>query len=152
MEANGNRLAAIFFRFGSGRAASLAGPPLLVLLLLAQCDSTADSPRLTGRWGGPGAHVVAEDEHIRFEFDCAHGLVRAPPDPDDSGRFRLQGSLTHERGGPGRLGEPEPRPESAVFEGQVHDGWLTLEVSSHSRHLGPFRLDKDQPATLEKCL
>lgn len=139
-------------RLAAGRVPFLL-VPLLLVLGLAQCVSSAEQPHLTGNWGGEGARLRATDDHVTFEFNCAHGHAKAPLRPDASGHFSLDGVVTHRLGGPVSPDQTGPRPVSATYTGRVLDGRMVLEVKSgNGRHLGPFHLIKDQPAVLEECV
>lgn len=123
-----------------------------LLLFLSQCSIGVEAEPIVGAWGGVGARAEATPEYVVFEFDCASGIARVPLTADSSGRFRVEGSITFELGGPARLNERGPDPVGAAYMGKIDDNAMTLEVEAGQRHLGPFQLYRDQRATLDKCV
>jgi hypothetical protein len=98
------------------------------------------------------------------EFDCAHGWTKEPIKVDKSGHFSAPGVYVQEFPGPINLEHP-PRPQPAVYSGEVKGSKMTLTVTvtllflpppvtdrGKVMVLGPFTLIRDMPAHITKCL
>ena len=106
-----------------------------------------------GTWGGDHVELVLDAAHGTIEFDCAHGMMRAPIPVDSDGTFDVTGTFVREHGGPIRDGEP-PDEHPARYMGTTDGRRMTLTVilSDESQHLGTFELVLGGPARLLKCL
>lgn len=132
-------------------APSIAGG---VVLLLAGCTAVSnprDGTTVVGPWNGPHASLTLTDSGGTIEYDCAHGGLREPVEPDATGRFAVTGVHVREHGGPSRIGE-DPDSAAARYVGQVIGDALTLRVFVGPDSLGPFTLRRDGQPRLFKCL
>lgn len=107
-----------------------------------------------GRWGGPGAALTVVENGATVEFDCAMGYIREPIIIKSNGRFSVPGVFIPDAGGPVRISDPKPKGSPAVFSGEVSNSNLLLQVDmpDGGRTIGPFKLTRSQPASLNKCL
>jgi hypothetical protein len=125
-------------------------------LLLAACTGAGVQPNasphlVTGEWGGTHVALRLRPDGGTIEYDCAHGTLGGPLLTDANGAFRVAGTHVREHGGPARMGEVLPH-ETAVYQGWIRGGQMTLEVRTAATALGSYTLHKDAPAQLFKCL
>ncbi|HEX7176121.1 MAG TPA: hypothetical protein VF240_12745 [Pyrinomonadaceae bacterium] len=103
-------------------------------------------------WGGDHIRLVVREGGADIEYDCAHGTMDAPLDPDDAGRFDVAGHHVREGPGPIRLGKAPPsRP--ARYTGQVSGPtmMLTVTLTDTSQEVGVFTLTRGREGRLRKC-
>ena len=55
------------------------------------CASNIYQDNLTGTWGGKHIGMTVMDSSITLEYDCAHGTIDEPINPDEQGRFEVTG-------------------------------------------------------------
>lgn len=135
----------------TGRAAAgrLRPAAVVVAWSAAACGSHATAPTddpLSGRWGGPQASLVADDQGARVELACAEGRIEGPIVVEE-GRFGGSGPWQ-----PGPL--PSIRPHFAHFSGLVLGQRLelTIVVAPDGRTHGPLELVRDREPTFPRCL
>lgn len=123
---------------------------LFPALVLANSSLVQLSP---SHWGGNHIRMVVQETRVSLEFDCAFGAIAQPLTLDSQGKFLAYGTYSIEPGGPGQEGDP-PLSSSPV----TYSGWtdhfrmeLTIILKEGGRVIGPFTLQVDHPATLEKC-
>ena len=134
------------------RGSSILGGILAVGLGCTGAGSTAsDRGTVIGAWRGPHASLLLTDSAGSIEYDCGHGALHSPLQPDAEGRFTVAGAHVREHGGPVRDGEvPDSIP--AQYVGQVRGDLITLRVLVASDTLGPFALRRDGAPQVIKCL
>jgi hypothetical protein len=104
-----------------------------------------------GTWGALHAALTLTDTGGSIEYDCAHGGLRSPVQPDAVGRFAVDGVHVREHGGPVRIGEvPDSLP--ARYLGRVSGDRMALRVLVGADTLGPFELRRGAEPRLFKCL
>ncbi len=105
-----------------------------------------------GTWGGEHVRVEVREGGADVEFDCAHGTLDEPLEPDASGRFDVRGTYVREGPGPIRLGLTRP-VRAARYAGQVSERTLTLTVTlvENSREVGSYTLTRGDAGRLRKC-
>jgi hypothetical protein len=94
--------------------------------------------------------VTAEGGDL--EFDCAAGTIDEPVE-GEGGSFTLVGTFTLGFGGPDMEGR-EPDVHRAVWMGVIEGDVMTLSgrFGDEETPLGPYRLRKDAPPLLRRCL
>jgi hypothetical protein len=109
---------------------------------------------VTGSWGGNGVLLLATDAGARVEYDCAAGTIDEPLLLNEEGDFVAHGRHVFEPGGPRRLDEPPPISRPSEYHGSIVEDEMSLTVIllDTGEELGRFRLGRNQPADLEKCL
>ena len=107
-----------------------------------------------GSWGGVGVSARVTETGAHFEFDCAFGSTDGPIRLDENGAFAATGGYAFELGGPRTKDSPSPNKHEALFEGRVEDERMTLTItlSEQGRTLGPFELERNRRAQLDKCV
>ncbi len=108
---------------------------------------------LVGAWGGEHLALTVTERGGALEFDCAAGEISEPLEVDAGGRFEAAGVFIPGQGGPVQAGEaPLRRP--ARYAGRVVGQTMTLSLtlSETGELIGPFRLRKDAPPQLLRCL
>ncbi len=123
---------------------------LFPALVLANSSLVQLSP---SQWGGNHVHMVVDHARVSLEFDCAFGTIAQPLTIDSQGQFSAHGAYLIEPGGPGQEGDPPLRVSSVTYSGWTNHSRmeLTLTFKEGGRVLGPFALQVDHSATLEKC-
>ena len=88
------------------------------------------------------------------EYDCARGTIDEPLLVDKDGNFEALGIHVFERGGPARLGEPQPKQHAALYRGWTDGSQMRLTVSliDTAKQVGTFSLGLGRPPMIEKCL
>jgi hypothetical protein len=110
-----------------------------------------DGAPLVGEWNGLHASLTLTGSGGSIEYDCAHGGLRAPVEPDAAGQFTVAGVHFRDHGGPVRIGEvPDSTP--ARYIGKVQGDQLTLRVFVGQDTLGPFTLRRGGESRLTRCL
>ena len=66
-----------------------------LLVGLAETDTS-----LSGIWGGKHISLDLRDSSSSVEYDCAHGTIDEPIEPDQNGSFVAVGTHVFEHGGP----------------------------------------------------
>ena len=105
-----------------------------------------------GTWGGAHVRLDVREGGAGIEYDCAHGTIAAPLQPDGAGRFEAVGTHVREGPGPIRLNVPRvSRP--ARYEGEVKGDEMTLTVTLTDRaeEVGTFTLRRGSEGRLRKC-
>lgn len=125
------------------------------LALAASCGGAVATPSdgapLVGEWNGLHASLTLTESGGSIEYDCAHGGLRAPVEPDAAGQFTVVGVHFRDHGGPVRIGEvPDSTP--ARYIGSVRGDELTLRVLVGDDTLGPFTLRRGGESRLTRCL
>ena len=111
----------------------------------------SDGSPLIGEWNGLHASLTLTESGGSIEYDCAHGGLRAPVEPDAAGQFIVAGVHFRGHGGPVRIGEvPDSVP--ARYIGKVQGDELTLRVLVGTETLGPFTLRRGGESRLTRCL
>jgi hypothetical protein len=128
---------------------------MAVLVLAVGCTSAVSTPSdgtpVVGEWNGPHASLTLTESGGTIEYDCAHGGLRAPVEPDAAGQFTVVGVHFRDHGGPVRIGEvPDSAP--ARYVGRVQGDQLTLRVIVGAETLGPFALKRGGTSRLMRCL
>jgi hypothetical protein len=128
--------------------------PFLVAFAFAPALASAASPpppepnQLDGIYGGEHAAVSFYDFGVNVEFDCASGWIDTPISLDASGAFTAPGTYTPI--------EPQsaivPADQPAIYRGQLHGDWLTLEVDVGGQTLGPFHVGLNHVPLIDSCL
>jgi hypothetical protein len=126
-----------------------------VFALVMSCTGAIATPRdgapVVGEWNGLHASLTLTESGASIEYDCAHGGLRAPVEPDNAGQFTVAGVHFRDHGGPVRIGEvPDSMP--AQYVGKVQGDQLTLRVIVGAETLGPFTLKRGAGSRLLKCL
>lgn len=87
------------------------------------------------------------------EYDCARGTIDTPLLVDKDGNFEALGMHVFERGGPARLGEPQPEQHPALYRGWTDGSQMRLTVSlkDTGKDVGTFSLGLGRPPMIEKC-
>jgi hypothetical protein len=128
---------------------------IAVLAVVLGCTTSVSTPSdgtpLVGAWNGLHASLTLTEAGGSIEYDCAHGGLRAPVEPDGAGRFTIAGVHFRDHGGPVRIGEvPDSVP--AQYIGRVQGDQLTLRVLVGAETLGPFTLQRGGESRLTRCL
>lgn len=148
------------------RKATSAGRIIHVLSIVggsAACVACTDAvaPNAVGVWGGP--HVLLKITNVvdgvlpagtgTVEFDCAHGSISLPVEPNKSGRFDVAGSYVQEHGGPIRADQPLTAKPAHYF-GEINGNRMTLSVArtDSAWSVGPFSLERGVAGSVFKCL
>ena len=121
---------------------------LAIPALHAQQDRTADSEL----WGGRGISLRSRASGASIEFDCGHGSLSQPIQPDANGEFSVSGTYSPEQGGPvQRDSSPESLP--ATYKGKITGDSMTLEVglADKERQPPPFTLTRGSSGRVVKC-
>lgn len=123
------------------------------LAVLGGCATPVAQPAITGGWGGERVGLVLDAGGGRLEYDCAAGTIAGPLIPARDGSFTVGGMHTPGHGGPDRI-DYVPPSYPARYTGTVGRDTMTLrvEVASRVLTLGPFRLRRDAPPRLLRCL
>ena len=127
---------------------------LLAVALAAGCATAQPAGEaLVGMWGGPRIGLELTPAGGSVAYDCAAGTIDEPIRPDAAGRFAGAGSHVPGHGGPDRIGEVPPR-FPARYAGRIDGATMVLRVTVPARdlELGPFRLRRDAPPELLRCL
>ncbi len=108
---------------------------------------------MTGTWGGRSVNLEVTEGGARVEYDCAHGTISGPIEPDKNGRFEVRGTHAIERPGPVREGQ-EDAGRPALYAGSVDDKTMTLTVtlSDTNEAVGTFTLTHGKRSRIVKCL
>ncbi|MCZ6702251.1 MAG: hypothetical protein O6940_04330 [Ignavibacteria bacterium] len=117
------------------------------------CASNIYQDSLTGTWGGEHIGMTIVDSSITLEYDCAHGTIDEPINPDEQGRFEVKGIHIIEHGGPVRSDEiPDKHP--ALYKGQIEESVMTLTVVLTDMEIviGEFTLTHGEYPQIYKCL
>lgn len=127
----------------------------LAAILATGCSISDDvtGPVAAGDWGGVGISLVATEQEVQLELDCALGEISAPLVLDPDGGFTVDGTFTPEHGGPVRedeVLESEPATYAGVVDGDQMT--LTIHLVERGTISGPFALQRDGAALLRKCL
>jgi hypothetical protein len=125
------------------------------LALAASCSGAVATPSdgapLVGEWNGLHASLTLTESGGSIQYDCAHGGLRAPVEPNTNGQFTVAGVHFRDHGGPVRIGEiPDSTP--ARYVGSVSGDQLTLRVLIGQDTLGPFTLRRGGESQLMRCL
>lgn len=136
---------------------SLTFTALSTLFLLAACGSAGGADRQSlpaGTWGGDHVNLTVTEESVTIEFDCAHGTLKGPIQPDAEGRFETAGTYVQEHAGPLREEDEAAAGNPARYTGQVEKGKMTLTIAFPEGRgpLGPFELTHGKAARLTKCM
>jgi hypothetical protein len=103
-------------------------------------------------WGGDHIEIETTASGARVEFDCAHGTIDAPLEADARGAFRLGGTFTPERAGPGPSRDEGPRPLKATYSGTINDGAMNLRIDIEGQDQArAFTLTRGQRGQIRKC-
>ncbi len=106
-----------------------------------------------GEWGGRSVALSLSQDKRDVEFDCAHGSIDEPLVLDDTGRFDVAGTFTHEHPGPVHEDEnfiPLPARYSGWTDGKTM--MLMVHLTDTDEEIGPFYLTLGDQARLAKCL
>ena len=117
------------------------------------CASNIYQDNLTGTWGGEHISMTVMDSGITLEYDCAHGTIDEPINPDEQGRFEVTGIHIIEHGGPVRSDEiPDKHP--ALYKGKIEENVMTLTVilTDTETVIGEFTLTHGDYPQIYKCL
>jgi hypothetical protein len=128
-------------------------PFFLCVAVAAQCPNSLANTVVTGNWGGEHIGLTATADSSQIEYDCAAGRIQGPIVLDAEGRFSAAGSHTIGQGGPVRMDEaPDVHP--ARYDGRVSGNRMELRVllSDRNEHIGTFRLERDAPPRVFRCL
>lgn len=103
-------------------------------------------------WGGRGVRMKMYDKGATLEFDCAHGTIAQPFDPDANGNFSVPGTYTPERGGPVRK-DSAGNAQPATYKGSIHGDTMQLEIVPENSSQTPpaMTLTRGQAGRLLKC-
>ncbi|MCB9850981.1 MAG: hypothetical protein H6817_09800 [Phycisphaerales bacterium] len=117
-------------------------------------NASGDAALAPGTWGGDGIRLVVREDGADFEFDCAMGETADPIKTDADGAFANAGEYTREQGGPVSVDDPPLPSLAAEYRGTVTGDVmrLTITLTATDEQIGPFELEKDKQAQLEKCL
>ena len=130
--------------------------PILALAaaaVIGGCMTPVAEGPVTGTWGGERVGLSLDRAGGRLEYDCATGTIAGPLIASRDGSFAAIGTHTPGQGGPDRIGTIPPS-YPARYTGTVGRDTMTLRVTVPSRDItmGPFRLRRDAPPRLLKCL
>ena len=129
----------------------------LIAILFVSSSLFAQVPRVPNvleQWGGRGIEVlVLEGHQARVTFDCGSGYVEEGRWPLNQSRINAVGTVTKHTGvrpPPGYV----PRSEKATFAANIDNqkGKMTLTVKVGKTRATVYKLIKDQPADLKRCL
>jgi hypothetical protein len=124
---------------------------VLVVIFVISCANVSEMQRIpTGAWGGDHISLEVGEKSASVEYDCAHGVIEGPLAVDASGRFKLRGTHTPERGGPIRADE-QPKSHPANFVGSISGNTMTLTLKLEGFDDETFTLEKGREANLFKC-
>jgi len=103
-------------------------------------------------WGGAHVRMEMTAQGATIEFDCAHGSILQPVQPNAAGEFTAAGSYTPERGGPVMKDNP-PRDLPATYKGSISGDTMHLEVllSDKTRQPPSFTLTRGAMGRVVKC-
>jgi hypothetical protein len=102
-------------------------------------------------WGGPHVRLTMKTGGAELEFDCAHGEITTPIEPDAEGRFDVPGTFVRE-GGPTRTDRSRSgRP--ARYSGRIERDTMTLNVKlvDTDQSIETFTLTRGSEGRLWKC-
>ena len=121
--------------------------------LLCGCMTPVAEGPVTGAWGGERVGLTLDRSGGRLEYDCATGTIAGPLIASRDGSFAAIGTHTPGQGGPDRIGTIPPS-YPARYSATVARDTMTLRVAVPARDItmGPFRLRRDAPPRLLKCL
>ena len=117
------------------------------------CAGSNCQADLIGVWGGEHIGMVVSDSSAILDYDCAHGFIDEPLEPDDNGEFEVVGVHVFEHGGPIRVDEtPDEHP--ALYKGQIEGKVMTLKVTltDNGEEIGTFTLTLGAVPNVYKCL
>lgn len=125
----------------------------VALAALGGCATAVSQGPVTGNWGGEHVGLVLDERGGRLDYDCAAGTITEPLVQSRDGSFAASGMHTPGQGGPDRAGYIPPS-FAARYSGTISGNTMTLRVAVPSRDLtmGPFRLRRDAPPQLLRCL
>jgi hypothetical protein len=121
--------------------------------MLTQADAVG-LPVPIGVWGGEHIRLVVTETGATVEYDCAVGRVDGPLLRNQEGHFEARGVHVFQSTGPRRLGDPEPTPHPARYQGWTDGSHmrLTVTLASTDKQVGTFSLDLGRQPRLERCL
>lgn len=130
--------------------------PIFLVIVMVPALSLAvssSSQVASSQWGGKGIHMVVQETGVAFEFDCAFGAIAHPLIVDSQGTFSTSGTYSIEPGGPGQDGEPALRVFPVKYSGSTDHSHMELRITfqESGRVIGPFSLQVNRKANLEKC-
>jgi hypothetical protein len=120
---------------------------IATLALVAGCDTSSTAPDgvVTGRWGGPGAEILADPGRVRVVLSCPPFFVGPAIVPDVSGRFVV--ALTP--------GSPPRGVQATTVRGTVSGSSITFEaitITSTGTFTQSYRVDRDVPGDFSAVL
>ena len=130
------------------------GGPLCAVALLGS-SAVGWQQRDTGGsqtvWGGRGVSMEMSAQGAVLEFDCAHGAIAQPIEPDAKGQFSVPGTYTPEHGGPVQKNNAA-RDLPAVYKGSIDGDSMHLEVILAGQDQPPpLSLTRGNTGRLVKC-
>ncbi len=84
------------------------------------------------------------------EFDCAHGAISQPIQPNSNGEFSVSGTYTPERGGPVQKNSA-PRDLPATYQGVIEGNTMQLKITVGENTLPAYTLKRGNPGRVVKC-
>lgn len=110
------------------------------------------TPLTRGTWGGNHIKLIAADDAVMLDFDCAHGRISQVVTADGEGKFTVKGVYVREGPGPIRVGRAPA--ELAVTYIGVTDGktmTLTIKISDSDEIIGTYDLTHGNSGRIRKC-
>jgi hypothetical protein len=124
------------------------------------CAGSNSQIDLSGTWGGDHIGMMVSDSSATLEYDCAHGSIDEPIEPDDNGEFEMQGIYVFEHGqqfapidGPASNGE-NPDEHPALYKGRIDGKVMTLIVilTDTEKEVGSYSLTLGAVPNVNKCM
>ena len=127
----------------------------IILVLLIACkkeDNLYVNVPLIGQWGGKGINIVASENDVTFDFDCATGIINRKV-MIKSNQFSERGTFTLSAGNRPIIGDG-PKPQNVQYEAKVSGNDINLDIKSEDGKtlIGTYTVAKNVSGKLFRCL